>query len=721
MRPRHEFLRPSPGRLLLASALLCALVAALAVTARLRQPGLGLVLEADAASGVVRVIAARDLPAPSTLVAVGAMPVLASDLVEDPDFFDRYPEMAAFFARQTALARILHEPEVTVTVQQGDAAPTAHRIVPARPSWRALPGAFWFQIFAGCAAFIVSVWVLVLRPRELAVRLFAVMGIAIPAFTIPASVYASRELALDGDTMRVLSSLNHAGANLFGIGLVAFFLVFPRRLVPLRALLLVPVLFGSWFVLDAARLAPDQNWGSRLPILLEMIGAIASGIVQWRATRGDPRGRAMLRWLGASVLVGSGLFVFSIVGSSTVGWFPPIPQGYSFGFFLLMHVSFALGLRRHRLFDLDEWAWLVLFWVLAGLAVVALDAVLVAIFDANRALSTWGVLLAGGFLYVPLRGWLWTRLVTRRAPPEHEIFDGVLRVTFAPAEERARLWEAHLVELFDPLELVPLDASPAHAQVRDEGIALELPAVAGAPAFRLVNPWRGRGLFAVRHERLAEQLVTLLRHAETRRESFERGVRDERSRIARDMHDDIGAGLLTSLYRDDLESTRDAIRQAIGDVRSTVHELTFRPLRVADAVAELRIETLRRLKDAKIAVEWPLPDLPDTPLGYPTYRNVGSMLRELTSNVIRHAGAKRVRIRIAVDGDRLRIDYDDDGMGCDPATVRRGSGLDNLERRASGLGGTFELLRIDGETRVRIDVPVVTVPPETATTGMPAS
>ena len=50
------------------------------------------------------------------------------------------------------------------------------------------------------------------------------------------------------------------------------------------------------------------------------------------------------------------------------------------------------------------------------------------------------------------------------------------------------------------------------------------------------------------------------------------------------------------------------------------------------------------------------------------------------------------------------------------------------ELRIHGVAGSspesmlgFELLRIDGETRVRIDVPVVTVPPETATTGMPAS
>ncbi len=720
----------SPGRLLLAATLACLVASAVAVAARLQQPGLGLVLESDVAAGTVRIASAagpgRLVPTPSILVAITgrsgeALPVAPSDVIEEPDFFVHYQEMTSFFARQTAFSEVLHEREITVTVRRGEEPAASYRVAPALPSWHALPGAFWFQLLAGSIAFVVSVWVLVLRPRDLAVRLFAVMGVAIPGFAVPAAIYASRELAMAGESIRVLSALNHLGANLFGCGLVAFFLVFPRRLCATRWLWLVPLVFGAWFVVDVARLAPDQNWGSRLPILLEMLIAITSGVLQWRATRGDPRGRALLRWLGASVLVGSGLFVFSIVGSSVAGWFPPIPQGYSFGFFLLMHVSFALGLRRHRLFDLDEWAYRVLFWVLAGLGVVALDAVLVAVFDASRALSTWGVLLLSGFVYVPLRSWLWTKAVARKTPAEHEIFESVLRVAFAQdVADRARLWRALLVDVFDPLTIAPIAEAPARASVREDGIRLDMPEVAGAPGYRLEYPWRGRGLYATRHERLAEQLVGLLRHAETQHEAFERGVRNERTRIARDMHDDIGAGLLSSLYRDDLESTRDAIRQAIGDVRSTVHELTFRRLSLADALGELRHETVRRLRDAKITVDWPLPDIaPDLPIGHSVYRHVGSMLRELTSNVVRHAGARGVRVQVEVVGDRLRIDYCDDGAGCDPATMRRGSGLDNLERRASGIGGTFAFDRVVRETRGRIDVPVVAAT-STTTTELPA-
>lgn len=633
------------------------------------------------------------------------MPVLPSDVIEEPDFFDTYPEMAAFFERQTALSKILHEEEVTLMVRKGDEPVASYRVKPARPSWQRLPSLFWFQVIAGCTAFLVSLWVLVLRPRDLAVRFFAAMGTAIPGFTIPAAIYGTRELAMPGDTFRILSSLNHAGANAFGWGLVAFFLTFPARLVRPRVISLIAAVIGGWLVLDIVRVAPNQNWGSRAPIMLEMLGAIALGIVQWWATRGDPRGRALLRWLGVSVLVGSALFVFSIVGSSVIGWFPPMSQGYSFGFFLLMHVSIALGLRRHRLFDLDEWAYKILFWVLAGLAVIGLDTLLIAVLDANRALSTWAVLLVCGFLYMPVRSWMWSRAVSRKTTPEHELFEAVLHVTFAPdRDERARLWKALLTKLFDPVELRDTDEPLEQATVRDDGIRLDVPAAAGAPALRLDHPWRGRGLFGARHEELANHLVALVRHAESRREAFERGVRDERSRIARDMHDDVGAGLLTSLYRTDLDSTRDAIRQAIGDVRSIVHELTLRRVGLVEMIAEMRQETVRRLDDAKITVDWPLPELPEDIVAFATHRHLTSMVRELTTNVIRHSRAKRVRVGVALTGERLTIEFADNGIGFDPKTVSRGAGLDNLERRAGGLDGKLTMSRTAGETLVHIEV-----------------
>jgi signal transduction histidine kinase len=307
-----------------------------------------------------------------------------------------------------------------------------------------------------------------------------------------------------------------------------------------------------------------------------------------------------------------------------------------------------------------------------------------------------------------VRTWLWSKIVSRKTTPEHEIFDAVLQVTFAKDDaDRTGRWKELLEKLFDPTEVRASEAEPERATVLDDGLVLEVPRVAGIEPMRLAYPWKGRGLFAARHETLADKLVTLLRQAESRREAFEHGVRDERARIARDMHDDLGAGLLSSLHRDGIDATRDAIRQAIGDVRSIVHELTARQLELGDLLAEIRHETIQRLESAKIDLEWPIHrPKPGLVMAHGSYRHVSSIIRELTSNVIRHSGAKKAVVTIDTTTNRLVIEFTDDGRGFDMETVRRGSGLDNLERRATTLGGSITFTREADRTRARLDVPL---------------
>jgi signal transduction histidine kinase len=706
----------SRPRIASAAAFVCLLLCTVTLVARQGQRELGLRLEGDAASASVRIVEgrgdARAVPSGAVLLSVAAgdrsLDIEARDLTEDPDAFDTYPEMAEFFDRQRLLASMLREPEVTLTVREHDAATRTLQLRPARPRVAELPRAFWFQLVAAAVAFLLSAWPLILRPRELGVKLFAFLGATIPIFILPAALYGTRELAVDGALFRVLSSVNHLGANLFGLGLVALFLSYPVRLVGSRWLAVVAAAVLGWFIVDMARLAPDQNWGSRLPIFLELGSAVVLGLVQWRATRGDPRGRAGLRWMGASVLIGSGAFVLSIVGSSALALFPPISQGYAFGFFLLMHAGFAIGLARHRLFDLDTWSYVALFWLLASAAVVTTDLAIVTLFNTSTALSTGVVFALTGFLYLPLRALLWSRVASHRVVPQHVIFEAILEVTFAkPGHERTARWRGLLGTLFDPAEMVPVEEKIDRGAVEDEGLRLVVPTVGDIPAFRLGYPWKCRGLFSARHARIVDNIAALVRHAESRREAYERGAQEERTRIARDMHDDVAAVLLSALHAEDLASSRETVRRALEEVRGVVDELAGRAVPLCELAADIRHETVRRLEAAAIVVEWPIPSF-DPGISVPgaVARHVTSIFRELTSNVIKHSQARSVTVRFERRPDgRLAVTFVDDGVGFDPASPR-GDGLENLAHRAKLLGSAdivFE--RGDGGgTSVRFEI-----------------
>lgn len=80
------------------------------------------------------------------------------------------------------------------------------------------------------------------------------------------------------------------------------------------------------------------------------------------------------------------------------------------------------------------------------------------------------------------------------------------------------------------------------------------------------------------------------------------------------------------------------------------------------------------------------------------------VIAEVLANAVKHARAERVEVRLGIDGDRLRIDVADDGVG--GARFDRGTGLRGLVDRVDVLGGEIEVLSpLGAGTRVKVELP----------------
>lgn len=687
-------LRPiAPFAALLGAVLICFAVTAAAAVAARSAPWLGLTLAADAAGTVV--VRSVDpagplagLPLPSTLLQVGATRLKPVDVVEEPDFLETYPAFRDFLARQTMIVASLENGPVALRVAQAG----GERTVLAAPVMRplsALPALFWLQLMFGAGGLLIGAWVLALRPGDWGARMFALTGLGLMLSTASAAVYSTRELALDGGLVRILSAVNHAGANLFGGAMIALFLCYPRALVRPRWLLVLAAVIAAWLALDVAHLAVTPQIGSYLATLLEMVAILGLIGVQWRANRSDPRARAALRWLGLSVVVGAGGFVVAIGAPVLLGGQPSMPQGVGLGFFLLIYIGLALGLRRYRLFQLDELAFRVTFYTAGAVALLAVDAALVLAVGLAPAASLGLALLAVGFAYLPLRDTAWRRLTLRRGLPEGELFKEAVETALALDDgARARRWAELLTRLYQPLAVEPLPGGPAEPAIDEEGLALLVPAAAGSGPLRLRYPWSGKGLFGPRDLVAARQALQLVAQVETSRAAYDRGVAEERKRIARDLHDDVGARLLSGLHKPDLDETRQTLRQAITDVRLVVGGLAGERRPLDDVLADLRHETGERLDTAGVALDWPLVDTRGAVVDYIVHRHLTSAIREIVSNVIRHAGATRLGVTAVVEGGAVRIVAADDGCGLDrDAVAAGGRGLSNMATRAAEIGG----------------------------------
>jgi signal transduction histidine kinase len=164
----------------------------------------------------------------------------------------------------------------------------------------------------------------------------------------------------------------------------------------------------------------------------------------------------------------------------------------------------------------------------------------------------------------------------------------------------------------------------------------------------------------------------------------------ERKRIAADLHDDLGAKLLTIVHTSESERISTLAREALEEMRLSVRGLTGKPVRLADALGDWRAEVVSRLAQAGIDGDWEAPeDLPQT-LSARAYVQTTRILREATSNIIKHSGANHCSVTAGITDGDFHLTVQDNGNGIAPETegrLDRGHGLASMKNRAKQLQG----------------------------------
>lgn len=563
-------------------------------------------------------------------------------------------------------------------------------------TWRTpleLPPIFWIPVLTGFGSFLIAGWVWSLRPGDLATRLFAISGVATLAFTYAPAIRYSTRLVLSDTAATALSMINSIGASSFGITMIALCLVYPVRLPAMRIWMSLNVGVFGLVTLGAVLGLLPRAIGVHLITTLEMLVIVVAVIGQLVFSRQDPAQRAIALWLGLAILFGAGGFIVTTAAPSVLNGQPLIPAVYSFGFFLLIYIGTAAGLTRFRLFELGEWAYRVFFYVVGSALLLLVDITLAVMLPIGPGMAFAGALIIIGLVYLPLRDVFGRMLLPRPDLSDDQVFQSIADVALEPdTQRRQRLWQDLLQRLFRPIEIGASDFDGPEARISHEGVEMQIPALRQLPAIQLRYPWNGRGLFGPPHQRMAARLIQLLAHVEAGRLAYDRGVATERQRIARDMHDNIGAQLLSALHSPDQSRKDTMIRESLADLRDIINDNSASDLSLEDVVSDLRAETAERCAAHDIRLEWRLDGDGDTTLPPTASHALRSVMREIVSNTIKHAGASVLAIRISAERSRLDFTCRDDGRGFDPVTVKLGNGLENLQDRLAALGGELTTL-----------------------------
>jgi ligand-binding sensor domain-containing protein/signal transduction histidine kinase len=202
-------------------------------------------------------------------------------------------------------------------------------------------------------------------------------------------------------------------------------------------------------------------------------------------------------------------------------------------------------------------------------------------------------------------------------------------------------------------------------------------------------------------------------------------IERDRARIAKDIHDDVGAGLtqitlLTELARRDPEQTTanlERITQSARKLTKAMDEIVWAVDPQHDTVAGLMdyisayAEDYLLVADVRCRMDMPV-ELPLTRVDAELRYNLFLALKEVLNNIVKHAKATEVWLRLRLAPGRLTLEIEDNGQGLhSPAStasaerLSSGSGLGNLEKRLSAVGGRCEIHSPAGQgTRVELTV-----------------
>ncbi len=171
----------------------------------------------------------------------------------------------------------------------------------------------------------------------------------------------------------------------------------------------------------------------------------------------------------------------------------------------------------------------------------------------------------------------------------------------------------------------------------------------------------------------------------------EQVIEKERKRIAADLHDDLGAKLLTIVHTSDSERISTLAREALEEMRLSVRGLTGKPMRLADALADWRAETVLRLGQANIEADWrgPTEEIEQL-LPARGFVQTTRILREAVSNIIKHSGASHCKVRCAITNQQFGLTVQDNGKGIPmelDGKLDRGHGMSSMKHRAKQMQG----------------------------------
>ena len=563
-----------------------------------------------------------------------------------------------------------------------------------------LPSMFWLLAGFGLGLYAVAMVVLWSQPtgRTLA---YAVMACCQVGNLVFIAIEKSLDIGFQSPIARLDMPIR-MGFDLVTVAtLVSAVCLTPRRLP--RASWIVT---GAWAVavaligLVSANVLPGAWWWTQGGVI--GLGLLAVGMLSW-SYRIEPHPFAIMlrRFTILTVATWVLLSAALAVSAQLPHPHPNVAEFASLAWFVFLASALLLApfVARTRSV-MREFALVSATTTIA----ISLNVLYGAMFALDNFSSVTLSLASSVGLYIGARHWILNQLLGSSTLTTEQMFEQLYRIARAAEaapQRSAELLAQLLQELFEPIEIDVVERRSPQTSVSADGSSMLVPVpqlgsddpTQERPVHMSVRvrfAQRGRHLFTAEDARLTDRIVEQFRRAVHFDKAVEQGRREERQRLAQDLHDDIGARLLTLMYKAQSPEMEEYVRHTLQDLKTLTRGLAASNHRLSHACVEWKADLAHRLSAAHIDLKWSIAFDDDILLTVVQWSALTRILRELVSNAIAHAHARQLEIDVRLESDRMDLTVTDDGVGRSPQTWSHGLGLGGVRKRVKQLGGEVE-------------------------------
>lgn len=346
-------------------------------------------------------------------------------------------------------------------------------------------------------------------------------------------------------------------------------------------------------------------------------------------------------------------------------------------------------------FEFDKW-FSIDSCLLVGLSIVFIEAVFIAVLPKeNWVLLTVALLALIIGTYFPIRLWVKQYMNHKYEMTSEYWLPKILPILLSSqvkdfnGSEIEQQWLKILDMVYMPRYIKRLDKQIKEIAIIDSGKILLVPSILTLNVcYAIHQPSKGKRLFINQDAEVLHSLIKLTELAVNINQARVHGARLEKEKLAKDIHDDLSAKML-SLLPQVGKQQRPIVLDTLTELRNLLNQLDTHEVTLADALAEWRLETSLRLQANDIKFKWQvaLEETNAIILSSDEYSHIRRIIRESITNALKYMNNQTVIVNIGMQSDQKLLSFCICNYG-NYLPVKSGSkGIKNINTRVEGMKG----------------------------------